>query len=68
LEVRVLSLGPEVLSRYASGYCMDWRPCSPLFPRPRIVSGQHKIEIFKQYRDLICVETRAGDETKAVEI
>jgi hypothetical protein len=40
-------------------------PCCPLFVQPKI--NWHKTEILKHYRDLIRIDTRAGNETNAVE-
>jgi acetylornithine deacetylase/succinyl-diaminopimelate desuccinylase-like protein len=39
----------------------------PMWAQPSIDWGQQKNEILKHYRDLIQIDTRAGNETKAVE-
>jgi len=39
----------------------------PAWAQPSIDWGRQKAEILKQYRDLIQIDTRAGNETKAVE-
>ena len=40
---------------------------SPLFAQPSIDWSQQKTEILQRYRDLIQIDTRAGNETKAVD-
>ena len=39
----------------------------PAFAQPSIHWDQQKVEILKHYRDLIRIDTRAGNETKAVD-
>lgn len=39
----------------------------PAWAQPSIDWGQQKTEILKHYRDLVRIDTRAGNETKAVE-
>src|ERR1700733_6746661 len=39
----------------------------PIWAQPSINWGQQKTEILKHYRDLVQIDTRAGNETKAVE-
>src|SRR5580698_468617 len=39
----------------------------PAWAQPSIDWGRQKAEILKQYRDLIQIDTRAGNETRAVE-
>ena len=39
----------------------------PMWAQPSIDWGRQKTEILKRYRDLIQIDTRAGNETKAVE-
>src|ERR1700733_6775843 len=39
----------------------------PMWAQPHVNWGQQKTEILKYYRDLVQIDTRAGNETKAVE-
>jgi acetylornithine deacetylase/succinyl-diaminopimelate desuccinylase-like protein len=47
--------------------CLLLLLASPIWSQPSIDWSQQKTEILKLYRDLIRIDTRAGNETKAVE-
>lgn len=39
----------------------------PIWAQPSVDWARQKAEILKHYRDLVQIDTRAGNETKAVE-